>query len=63
MDKLYTVEEVAEILHITPASVRRYLRDGEMVGVQLRRKWLVSEQQLQDFIKSHSSQPKVKEQG
>lgn len=63
MDKLYTVEEVAEILHITPASVRRYLRDGEMVGVQLRRKWLVSEQQLQDFIKSHSSQPKVKGQG
>ncbi len=61
MDKLLTVEEVAEYLHISPESVRRYLRDGEMGGVKLAKKWLVREKDLEKFIQSHSTDQLEKE--
>jgi hypothetical protein len=40
--ELLTVGEVAEILCVTPATVKRYLRADRFEGaIKLRRKWLV----------------------
>ncbi len=40
--ELLTVEEVAEILRVTPATVKRYLRAGRFEGaIKLQRRWLV----------------------
>lgn len=51
MEKLYTVEEVAEYLTVDPATVRAYLRGGELQGVKLGpRLWRVRESALEAFL-------------
>jgi excisionase family DNA binding protein len=51
VEKLYTVEEVAEYLALNPATVRLYLRDGELQGIKLGpRQWRVRESALEDFL-------------
>jgi excisionase family DNA binding protein len=51
VEKLYTVEEVAEYLALNPATIRAYLRDGELQGVKLGpRQWRVKESALQAFL-------------
>ena len=43
-------EWVAEKLGIDKNTVYRYLQDGTLPGLQLGRKWLVSERRLSDFL-------------
>src|SRR5690606_18910354 len=43
-------EWVAEKLGIDKNTVYRYLQDGSLPGLQLGRKWLVSERRLADFL-------------
>ena len=43
-------EWVAEQLGIDKNTVYRYLQDGTLPGLQLGRKWLVSERRLADFL-------------
>jgi excisionase family DNA binding protein len=61
MDKLYTVEAAAEVLSVTPDTVRRWLREGSITGVKLpgNRVWRVEETELKSLIdKNRISQPK-----
>jgi excisionase family DNA binding protein len=41
---------VAEQLGIDKNTVYKYLQDGSLPGLQLGRKWLVSERRLADFL-------------
>ncbi len=51
MEKLYTVEEAAEYLQVVPATVREWLRKGEMKGVKLGgRIWRIREQDLVEYL-------------
>jgi excisionase family DNA binding protein len=34
-DRVYTVPEVAELLHVGPETIRRWLRRGELQGFML----------------------------
>lgn len=43
-------EWVAEQLGVDKNTVYRYLQDGTLPGLQLGRKWLVSERRLADFL-------------
>lgn len=54
-DKFLTVEEVADILRCSVATVRRYLRNGTLVGVRLENVWIVSEEDLAKFIESRKN--------
>jgi excisionase family DNA binding protein len=47
---LLTVEEVAQRLKIKAVIVRRWLRDGRLVGLRLGRLWRVGESALEEFI-------------
>ncbi len=49
-EKLYSKEEAAELLHISPLTLEGWLRKGKIVGVKVGRKWCVSEPDLQAFI-------------
>ncbi len=53
-ERLMTVEQVAERLQVNPETVRRWLRRGELEGVNLGHKagYRVTEAQLQEFIES-----------
>jgi excisionase family DNA binding protein len=48
---LLTTHEVAELLQIKEATVRRWIRDGELPAVNLGRDWRVAVVQLEEFIK------------
>ena len=51
VEKLYTVEQVSEYLALNPATVRLYLRDGELQGIKLGpRQWRVRESALEAFL-------------
>jgi excisionase family DNA binding protein len=52
-----TVAEVAERLKVYPGTVKRWLRDGRLVGVSLgdRAGWRIAEDDLQRFLRSQSN--------
>jgi excisionase family DNA binding protein len=46
--KLYNVEELAELLHLTERTIRDLLRTGELRGKKFAGRWYVSEEWLRD---------------
>jgi excisionase family DNA binding protein len=53
--KVYTPEEVAEILSVTEITVLKWLRAGTIKGFKAGSLWRISEQQLRDFINGGSA--------
>ena len=49
--KVYTLEEVASILHVTKRTLYRYLKEGSLKAVRVGKYWRVSHENLQEFIK------------
>lgn len=55
-EKLYTTDEVAEILQVDPESVRRYVRSGELKSVLLGNKFIrISKGDLDNFLNQRKS--------
>jgi excisionase family DNA binding protein len=52
-----TVAEVAERLRVYPGTVKRLLREGKLVGVQLgdRAGWRIAEEDLAAFLESQKN--------
>ena len=50
--KIYTVEEVADLLKIKPTTVRAMLRDNEINGFKAGKAWRVTEDDLKKYIQS-----------
>ena len=48
--KIYTVEEVADLLKIKPTTVRAMLRDNELNGFKAGKAWRVTEDDLKKYI-------------
>ncbi len=48
---LYSVEEVAQKLKVSPGTVRNYLRHGQLKGQKIVRRWFITEQDLSEFMK------------
>lgn len=48
--KVYTIDEVANILKVTSRTVYNYVRAGELKAVKLGKYWRISEESLQAFI-------------
>lgn len=48
--RVYTLEEVAEILHVTKRTIQNYIKDGQLKAVKLGHYWRVSEENLKAFI-------------
>ena len=48
---LLTPEEVAEKLKMTPQTVRAYLRQGKIRGLQVGGKWRMTEAAFEAFVK------------
>ncbi len=65
MTELLTVSEVSERLKVTPLTVRRWLKAGDIAGIQLgdRAGWRISEDDLQAFLQGRRSSGPVLETG
>ncbi len=48
--KIYTLVEVAEMLQVTRRTLYNYLKDGRLKGNKVIGKWIITEEQLKDFI-------------
>lgn len=48
--KVYTVEEIAEILKVSTFTVRNYIKDGRLIAIKTGGAVRVSEENLKSFI-------------
>lgn len=49
--RVYTIEEVAEVLKVNPRTVNRLLERGELVGFKVGRLWRVSQEALEAYTR------------
>lgn len=49
--KLLTVNEAAERLALSPDTIRKWLRSGQIEGVKISRIWRVYENDIEEIIK------------
>jgi len=57
-EKIYTVEEVAEMLHFRPNTVRNWLATAKLRGIKVGWQWRIRESDLQEFLKENTEQAK-----
>ena len=50
MQDLLTTQEAADILHIKPATLRRYIREGRIEVKRLGRRILIEREELMKLI-------------
>lgn len=55
MEKLYTLDEVAEILGTVTETIRRYVRAGKLKASKLGKSWRVSESSLKEFLQKNQN--------
>ena len=48
--RVYTLDEVAEVLKITRRTLYTYVKEGKLKAVKIGHEWRVSETALQDFL-------------
>lgn len=48
--KFYTIQETATALHITPQTVRAYIKRGKLKGQRIGRPVFITEQHLREFL-------------
>ena len=48
--KLYSVEDLAKILPITPLTIRAYFRKGRIKGYKIGKNWYVTKENLDAFL-------------
>jgi len=56
-DRYLTAEEIAARLRVRPDTVRRWLRDGDLRGINLARRagWRVTEADLAAFLRARDN--------
>lgn len=47
---LLTTHEVADLLKVKEATVRKWIRDGELPAIQFHREWRVAVRHLEEFV-------------
>jgi len=48
--KLYTVEEITEILKVTQRTLYNYIKSGSLKAIKIGKYWRVKHTDLQDFL-------------
>ena len=59
--KVYTLDEVAEILKVTKRTIYNYIHAGKLPAVKVGRYWRVSHENLQNLIYKGTSEPTERE--
>lgn len=48
--KVYTIEEVVALLHVTRRSIYSYIKDGKLKAVKIGKYWRVTQENLEAFL-------------
>ncbi|WP_077547684.1 MULTISPECIES: helix-turn-helix domain-containing protein [Pseudorhizobium] len=57
-DRYQTVQEVADRLRVSEATVRHWIRDGDLRAIDIGKGWRVSDADLEDFLRRHETRPR-----
>lgn len=52
MEKLYTTEQVAELLQVSVITVRRYIKSGKLKASKIGKDYRIKESDIDNFLKS-----------
>ena len=50
MEKIFSPEQAAKLLQLSPVTVKKYLRTGVIKGVKMGTKWRIPESDLQAYV-------------
>jgi len=59
--RLYSVEDLSEMLNIQKVTVRKYIREGRLKGRKLARRWYVPEENLAEYFRGSDTKPETDE--
>lgn len=49
-DKPYRLDEVAELLRVSPQTIRAEARAGRLPGVKIGRRWIFPRNRIEEFL-------------
>lgn len=59
--KVYTIDEVVDLLHVTKRSIYSYIKDGKLKAVKIGKYWRVTQENLEEFLsKGTKTKPEAK---
>jgi excisionase family DNA binding protein len=50
MKKIFTPQEIAELLHIAPTTIYAELKKGKLSHTRIGRKYIITRRQLEDYL-------------
>lgn len=62
MEKLYTVNDVAEYLNLTTRTIQNYIKRGTLAGSKVGKGWRFTEQDIKDYLELTKSLKPTKEE-
>lgn len=48
--KVYTIDEIVELLHVTRRTVYNYIKEGKLRAVKIGKYWRVTQKALEEFL-------------
>ena len=58
-EKAYNAQEAAQLLKVTPVTVRSYIKAGKIKAQKVGTRYYIAESNLQDFIKGGANNGKL----
>jgi excisionase family DNA binding protein len=50
MDKIYTVQQVSELLKLSTKTIKRYIHDGKLKASWFGNRWRIKQKEITRFI-------------
>ena len=61
-EKLFTTEQVANILQVHPFTILKFIKQGKLRGIKLGRVYRIKESDVEKFLEERVTQPKSKKE-
>jgi excisionase family DNA binding protein len=58
-DAYQTVKEVADRLNVNEATVRQWIRDGELRAIDIGKGWRIADRDFEAFLATHATRPRA----
>lgn len=62
-DQYQTVKEVADRLKVAEATVRHWIKTGELRAIDIGKGWRIADADLEQFIQRHETAPRLHSDG
>lgn len=57
-DRYQTVQELAERLEVAEATVRQWIKSGELRAIDIGKGWRIADTDLEHFLRAHETVPR-----